>query len=83
MFSTKRRQSIESITESKNVSAWESLISDLETRREDDEMAGDNDNSDGGKGFLKMVPTMILLCRYQAAVMMMKGWSRHQIFLNS
>ncbi|KAK1736831.1 putative AAA ATPase [Skeletonema marinoi] len=53
MFSTKRRQSFESISESKNVSAWESLISDLsETRREDDEMASDNDDSDGGKGFL-------------------------------
>eukprot|EP00984_Skeletonema_dohrnii_P015828 scaffold6927_cov149-Skeletonema_dohrnii-CCMP3373.AAC.3 len=53
MFSTKRRQSIESITERKNVSAWESLISDLsETRREDDEMASDNDASDGGRGFL-------------------------------
>eukprot|EP00985_Skeletonema_marinoi_P023616 scaffold15822_cov73-Skeletonema_marinoi.AAC.1 len=52
MFSTKRRQSFESITESKNVSAWESLISDLETRREDDEMASDDDDSDGGGGFL-------------------------------
>jgi len=52
MFSTKRRQSIESITESKNASAWESLILDLsETRREDDEKMADVD-SDGGGGFL-------------------------------
>ena len=56
MFSTKRRQSNESFTETKNVAAWESLILDLsETRREDDEgdnnMLDSDDNSEVG-GFL-------------------------------
>ncbi len=48
MFSTKR-QSSESITETKNVAIWESLITDLSSCPEEDEedfMAGDD--SDGG-----------------------------------
>eukprot|EP00986_Skeletonema_menzelii_P003762 scaffold1203_cov94-Skeletonema_menzelii.AAC.1 len=49
MFSTKR-QSSESITETKNIAAWESLISDLsESRPEDDDedlMASDDSDGD-------------------------------------
>eukprot|EP00986_Skeletonema_menzelii_P008568 scaffold3652_cov102-Skeletonema_menzelii.AAC.4 len=49
MFSTKR-QSSESITETKNIAAWESLISDLsESRPEDDDedlMASDDSDDD-------------------------------------
>eukprot|EP00986_Skeletonema_menzelii_P017914 scaffold22734_cov74-Skeletonema_menzelii.AAC.2 len=41
MFSTKR-QSSESITETKNIAAWESLISDLSESRPDDDDDGDD-----------------------------------------
>ena len=47
MFSTKR-QSSESITETKNVAIWESLITDLSSPEDDDDFMA-SDDSDGGE----------------------------------
>lgn len=53
MFSRPRQQSNGSFTESRNVAAWESLILDLESRREEeDEMLDSDSNSEEEGGFL-------------------------------
>ena len=54
MFSTKRQAS-ESITETKNVAIWESLITDLSSNPEEDDddfMASDDSDGDDDEGFM-------------------------------
>ncbi len=48
MFSTKR-QSSESITETKNVAIWESLITDLSSPEDDDDFMASDDSDDDGE----------------------------------